>query len=255
MLTTRLGGSLRALALAVPVLLVLAAPVAAQVPQKALECNSEIQILLGTPTAVSGGHEIPVTLTVVNGLSRDAVDTNVTQDFSQVNFRGSCTMTGPCMPDAALPLTYVAGSYNSSATNSCPGNTGVVPSGGDVAFDFATPFTLMPSTNGTCPPAAADPSPGEPNPHTTCDCVVEFRMLLTSGAMPASGNTGFPVEATTMGTCDFLTGFQSSASATTILNPVPTMGEAALLALTFLMLAGAAAILRRRSVAGGLAGI
>ena len=232
MLTTRLGGSLRALALAVTVLSVLATPVIAQVPQKALECNSEIQILLGTPTAVTGGHEIPVTLTVVNGLSRDAVDTNVTQDFSQVNFRGSCTMTGPCMPDAALPLTYITGSYNSTAANSCPMNTTVVATAGDVEFNFATPFTLMPSTAGSCPPAAADPTPGEPNPHTTCDCVVEFKMLLASGATPATGNSGFPVEATTMGTCDFLTGFQSSATATTILNPVPTMGEAALLALT-----------------------
>lgn len=247
---------MRALALAVLVLSILATPVAAQIPQKALECNSEIQILLGTPAPVTGGHEIPVTLTVVNKLSRDAVNTNVTQDFSQVNFKGSCTMTGPCMSDPALPLTYIPGSYNASATNSCPMNTSVVPSGGDVAFNFATPFTLMPSTVGACPPAAADPTPGEPNPHTTCDCVVEFKMLLASGAMPATGNSGFPVEATTMGTCDILGGgFQSSATATTILNPVPTMGEAALLALTLLMLAGAAAILRRRSVAGGLAGV
>ena len=254
MLTSRQGGSLRSVALAVLVLSILATPVAAQIPQKALECNSEIQVVLGTPTAVSGGHEIPVTLTVVNKLSRDATNTNITQDFSQVNFRGSCTSTGPCSPDAALPLTYVAGSYDSTAANSCPMNTSVVPSGGDVAFNFATPFTLMPSTTGTCPPADTDPTPGEPNPHTTCDCVVQFKMLLASGAMPATGNSGFPVEATTVGTCDF-GGLQSSAAVTTILNPVPTMGEAALLALTLLMLAGAAAILRRRSVAGGLAGV
>ena len=247
MLTRYDGRSLRALTgVGALALILFAAPLAAQVPTKALDCNSEIQILLGAPTPAPGGaSDVPVTLTVINRLSNDLFDNPVAQDFQQVVFDGSCITTGPCMPDGAMPFTYLTGSYNPGAPDACPGNIGITPMAGNTVFDFGPPgvgFTLGPADAlGNCTPG------------TACDCTVDFVYRLAAGATPVPPNTGFPLEATTSGVCDItpIGGFTSSASATTILMPIPTMGQAALLTLVLLLLVGAASILRRRS--GGLA--
>lgn len=210
------------------------------VPEKALECNSLITTNFGAQIAVAGGSEVPVTLTVSNGLSRDAINTDVSQDFQVVDFFGSCTSTGPCVENLAMPVTYVPGSHNAAAPDACPGLMSATVMGTvGVQFNFGVPgFTLGPSMTGSCAP------------NTACDCTVDFRVFIPT----ASGTGPFNTEATTMGTCMIppAGGFTSTALATVPLMIMPTMGEAALLALALILLAGAASILRRRGSADAL---
>jgi hypothetical protein len=72
----------------------------------ALDCNSNLTI--GLPAmGISPGATFPVTLTVVNGVSTDAVDVDVAQSFQKITFWPSCVTTLPCVVDAALPLSFV----------------------------------------------------------------------------------------------------------------------------------------------------
>ncbi len=234
------GSRMRALSVAAGLALVVsAAPLSAQVPQKALECNSLINIAFGPATPVAGGSECDVTLTIENALSRDLFDVGVDQDFQMVDFFGSCTSVGPCVADPALPVTFVPGSESTT----CMGMAVVTPGAGNgsVNFDFGMPgFNLGPAPGGVCPPGAQP-----------CRCEITFRVFI------ADANAGimFPTEATTAGVCNipnFPVGTFTSAAAATApithnVTVVPTTGEAALLALAILLAVGAASMLRRRS--------
>ena len=216
-------------ALLVPV----ATPIPAQINTKALDCNSDIMISLGVQT----GQTVPVTLTVISGPATDAADVPVIQTFPSITFFPSCSTTLPCVVDTGPPQPVTLGALTSTTC--------------DVAFPWtATPnpgqdeilFTFTPVA-----PSTADltlPAPGSPLGTTQCDLVFDVTVDATATGMIA-------MQANTDGVCDpGGLDLNSSAQATAVITPVPTLGEIGLIALALLLGLGTWIALRRRPAGG-----
>ena len=106
------------------------------------------------------GETVPVTLTLTNGPSTDAMDVPVEQQFDSILFFPSCDTTVPCIPDPMLPMTFVA-----PVSTDCP-----------VAFpwvvtplsDGVVDFSFLPTPPGLTLPA------GMP----TASCELVFHVLV-----------------------------------------------------------------------------
>ena len=187
---------------------------------RANDCNGDIQIDNG----MVAGAVVPVTLTVENGPSTDAMNAPVGQLFPTVSYYPNCSSTaGGCTPAAGAEVD------DATFATDCPGTVlpgVVVTDGAGERVDFTG--TML---------AAAGSATG------TTSCQITFDVNLTGGA----GN--YVSLASTDGACDG-TGLFSSSLGTSFLAfaPVPTVGEIGLAALALLLLIiGSLMVLRRRA--------
>ena len=204
-------------------------PLSAQAPDlggsgQINECNGDITI----NTGMIVGTTLPVTLEIENGPSNDAADNPVAATFDPINYWGSCSSTGPCVPAAGV--TFIDG----SETTTCPGTFDgtAAPSGAGevVTFNFGPSGLVL-------GPAATSQG--------LTTCTISFDVMV-----PAPGPTQqtFLSEAGTDVVCA-VTGLQisSSDSVAIIIDPaVPTVGEVGLAVLALILLGGSLVMIRRR---------
>lgn len=197
---------------------------------KALDCNSEL--IINLPMDAAPGATIPVTLEVVNGVSTDAADNNVEQLFKAITFWPSCTNTLPCVPDPALPISFV-GPVSTDCAVDDPWTATPMAGGEMIEFTFS---------GGTGPDTAALTLPAAAMPMGVSTCSLVFEVKIDDAF---AGTTA--MQATTMGVCDPRgLMLNSSADATADLTVVPTLGEIALVVLALLLGVAAWFSLRRR---------
>lgn len=226
-----LGSCVAALGLGALVLVLAAAPGGAQIPEKVLECNSDIVLSFTTASFVPGAT-VGVEMEVVNGPSNDILDLPVTQDVTTITYYPDCsTITAgippTCTVNPAPQLAFVALTSNTCGTmvNSA------VAADGSVTFTFnPSPLTLA---------AAAVPAGT-----TTCSIFFNAQVPLTA----ASGATIDSLAVSGLNNCATAPPLDSVASGTSSLMVVPTLGQVALIALGAILLVGAWLLLRRRPV-------
>ena len=88
-----------------------------------------------------------------------------------------------------------------------------------------------------------------------CSCTIDFRVYIPNSAVAVGINMEFPTEALVTGNCSMVSAGADSHDTATIQIArmmMPTMSDAALLALALILLAGAAAFLRRGRMGGAL---
>lgn len=231
-----------ALTLLVLLLTPAAAVSAPQPVRQALDCNSDL--FIDIPPTVEAGDTFTVVLTVINGVSTDALNADVGQRFDVISFFPSCTSTMPCDEDTALPVSFV-GPVITDCMVDDPWTTTAV--GGVVAgtqIDFTFTGGAGPTTpNGLFLPAAMVAG-------GTSSCQLEFDVMVD----PMFTGT-ISMEATTDGICDpsgVMLNSSAEATANLTVEPmtVPTVGETGLALLALLLGLAAWSILRRRAAVG-----
>lgn len=246
MTTKSYSRSARTLAAAAAVVGLLAVALAAQpVPEKFLQCNSDINLTL-TPLTAAPGATVQVMMQLVNGPSNDALNAPLPQDWSQITFFPDCASIGATMPPTCNPTSPVRLAFAGMATSNCVDTMMANTTGNPMAqMDGSVVFSFAP--NKLRLPAAA-------TANGTTTCTITFNTTLSPTAMGGASIDTLAVS--TVNDCSVPLGLNSQADGSTTLTVMmmmPTVGTVALVILALSLLVGAFWLLRRRPVGGAIA--
>lgn len=224
----------------------LGATLAAQpVPEKALECNSDIDLDIAGSSFMPGAT-VNVQMRLDNGESNDAGNNPVAQQWTQITFFPDCTAIMPTNPATCSvnPMPLLVFDPGSASTPDCASTpmTMVNPDG-SVVFTFnPTPLVLPAGT-----PAGM---PGGPTGITSCQ--IDFTATIDAAAPDMTMINALAVSAQNNCVGTGLVSFADGADTLTVMAPVPTLGAVAMVILLLTLLVGAWWLLRQQPLGGGL---